>query len=120
MLAWKAAPALAMGNTVVLKPAEYTSCTAVLFAEICRDIGLPPGVFNLVLGDHKAGAALAASLGITVTELARSVYRIAIANMAEAIRSVTVRRGLDPRNYALFACGGAGPLMAAPPQANSA
>jgi aldehyde dehydrogenase (NAD+) len=60
MLAWKVAPALAMGNTVVLKPAEYTSCTAVLFAEICRDIGLPPGVFNLVLGDHKAGAALAA------------------------------------------------------------
>jgi aldehyde dehydrogenase (NAD+) len=58
MLAWKVAPALAMGNTVVLKPAEYTSTTAVLFAQICRDIGLPNGVFNLVLGDHKAGAAL--------------------------------------------------------------
>jgi aldehyde dehydrogenase (NAD+) len=58
MLAWKVAPALAMGNTVVLKPAEYTSATAVLFAQICRDIGLPNGVFNLVLGDHKAGAAL--------------------------------------------------------------
>ncbi|MCW8872892.1 MAG: aldehyde dehydrogenase family protein, partial [Xanthomonadales bacterium] len=58
MLAWKVAPALAMGNTVVLKPAEFTSCTAVLFAEMCRDIGLPRGVFNLVLGDHKAGEAL--------------------------------------------------------------
>jgi aldehyde dehydrogenase (NAD+) len=58
MLAWKVAPALAMGNTVVLKPAEYTSATAVLFAQMCRDIGLPGGVFNLVLGDHKAGAAL--------------------------------------------------------------
>jgi aldehyde dehydrogenase (NAD+) len=58
MLAWKVAPALAMGNTVVLKPAEYTSSTAVLFAEMCREIGLPRGVFNLVLGDHKAGAAL--------------------------------------------------------------
>jgi aldehyde dehydrogenase (NAD+) len=58
MLAWKVAPALAMGNTVVLKPAEYTSATAVLFAQLCRDIGLPKGVFNLVLGDHKAGAAL--------------------------------------------------------------
>ncbi|MBT8059412.1 MAG: aldehyde dehydrogenase family protein, partial [Gammaproteobacteria bacterium] len=58
MLAWKVAPALAMGNTVVLKPAEFTPATAVLFAETCRDIGLPRGVFNLVLGDHKAGAAL--------------------------------------------------------------
>jgi len=58
MLAWKVAPALAMGNTVVLKPAEFTSSTAVLFAEMCHDIGLPRGVFNLVLGDHKAGEAL--------------------------------------------------------------
>jgi aldehyde dehydrogenase (NAD+) len=58
MLAWKVAPALAMGNTVVLKPAEYTSATAVLFAEMCQEVGLPRGVFNLVLGDHKAGAAL--------------------------------------------------------------
>jgi len=58
MLAWKVAPALAMGNTVVLKPAEYTSVTAVLFAQMCRDVGLPRGVFNLVLGDHKAGEAL--------------------------------------------------------------
>lgn len=58
MLAWKVAPALAMGNTVVLKPAEYTSVTASLFADMCREIGLPRGVFNLVLGDHKAGEAL--------------------------------------------------------------
>jgi len=58
MLAWKVAPALAMGNTVVLKPAEFTSSTAVLFAETCSEVGLPPGVFNLVLGDHKAGEAL--------------------------------------------------------------
>lgn len=58
MLSWKVAPALAMGNTVVLKPAEYTSATAALFAETCREIGLPKGVFNLVLGDHKAGSAL--------------------------------------------------------------
>ncbi len=58
MLAWKVAPALAMGNTVVLKPAEYTSATAALFAQMCHDIGLPRGVFNLVLGDQKAGEAL--------------------------------------------------------------
>ena len=58
MLAWKVAPALAMGNTVVLKPAEYTPSTAILFAEMCNEIGLPHGVFNVVLGDHKAGEAL--------------------------------------------------------------
>lgn len=55
MLAWKIAPALAMGNTVVLKPAEWTSLTALLFAEVCRDIGLPPGVVNIVTGDGKVG-----------------------------------------------------------------
>jgi len=64
MLAWKVAPALAMGNTVVLKPAEFTSSTAVLFAEMCSEIGLPPGVFNLVLGDHKAGEALTNHPGV--------------------------------------------------------
>jgi len=58
MLAWKVAPALAMGNTVVLKPAEFTSATAVLFAQICEEIQLPKGVFNLVLGDEKAGQAV--------------------------------------------------------------
>jgi len=64
MLAWKVAPALAMGNTVVLKPAEYTPATAVLFAEVCREVGLPPGVFNLILGDRKAGEALSHHPGI--------------------------------------------------------
>lgn len=59
MLAWKVAPALAMGNTVVLKPAEYTSLTALLFAEICEKVGLPKGVFNIVTGKGTvAGTAL--------------------------------------------------------------
>ncbi|MFZ9887349.1 MAG: aldehyde dehydrogenase family protein [Myxococcota bacterium] len=58
MLAWKIAPALAMGNTLVLKPAEYTPLTAMLFAEICRDAGLPPGVVNIVNGDGRTGSAL--------------------------------------------------------------
>ena len=58
MLAWKVAPALAMGNTVILKPAEYTCATAVLFAQICDEIQLPKGVFNLILGDAKAGQAI--------------------------------------------------------------
>jgi len=55
MLAWKIAPALAMGNTVVLKPAEYTSLTALLFADICRQAGVPKGVVNIVTGDGKVG-----------------------------------------------------------------
>lgn len=55
MLAWKIAPALAMGNTVVLKPAEYTSLTALLFAELSREAGVPPGVINIVTGDGKVG-----------------------------------------------------------------
>ena len=50
MLSWKIAPALAMGNTVVLKPASYTPLTALAFAEICREVGLPPGVINIVTG----------------------------------------------------------------------
>ena len=58
MLAWKIAPAIAMGNTVVLKPAEYTSLTAQVFAEICREAGLPKGVVNIVTGDGATGAAL--------------------------------------------------------------
>ncbi|WP_299639964.1 aldehyde dehydrogenase family protein [uncultured Ruegeria sp.] len=55
MLAWKIAPALAMGNTVVLKPAEYTSLTALLFADICQQAGLPKGVVNIVTGDGAVG-----------------------------------------------------------------
>ena len=58
MLSWKVAPALATGNTVVLKPAEYTSLTALLFAEICMQIGLPSGVFNVVTGSGETGAML--------------------------------------------------------------
>ncbi|MDM7459616.1 MAG: aldehyde dehydrogenase family protein [Paracoccus sp. (in: a-proteobacteria)] len=61
MLAWKVAPALAAGNTVVLKPAEYTPLTALAFAEICRDVGLPQGVVNIVTGDGATGAALVAA-----------------------------------------------------------
>jgi aldehyde dehydrogenase (NAD+) len=58
MLAWKIAPALATGNTVVLKPAEYTPLTALAFAEICKEVGLPAGVVNIVTGDGSTGEAL--------------------------------------------------------------
>jgi aldehyde dehydrogenase (NAD+) len=58
MLAWKIAPALATGNTVVLKPAEFTPLTALCFAGICQEIGLPAGVVNIVTGDGTTGEAL--------------------------------------------------------------
>jgi aldehyde dehydrogenase (NAD+) len=61
MLAWKVAPALAMGNTVVLKPAEYTSLTALLFAEICVEAGVPAGVVNIVTGDGAVGEMIVAA-----------------------------------------------------------
>lgn len=64
MLAWKVAPALATGCTVVLKPAEFTPLTALLFAELCDEVGLPPGVFNVVNGDGRTGAALVAHEGV--------------------------------------------------------
>src|SRR5579864_9074345 len=60
MLAWKIAPALAAGNTVVLKPAETTPLTALLFAEICEQAGLPPGVVNIVTGAGETGSFVVA------------------------------------------------------------
>ena len=64
MLAWKVAPALAAGNTIILKPAEYTPLTALLFAELSREAGLPKGVLNIVTGDGDTGAALVAHSGV--------------------------------------------------------
>ena len=85
MLAWKIAPALATGNTVVLKPAEYTPLTALAFAEICDEVGLPKGVVNIVTGDGATGDALVKYDGIDKiaftgsTEVGRAI-RCAIAN----------------------------------------
>ncbi|MBY8918551.1 aldehyde dehydrogenase family protein (plasmid) [Nitratireductor sp. L1-7-SE] len=64
MLAWKIAPALAAGNTVVLKPADLTPLTAVAFAEICHEVGLPAGVVNIVQGDGATGAAICGHEGV--------------------------------------------------------
>jgi aldehyde dehydrogenase (NAD+) len=64
MLAWKIAPALAAGNTVVFKPAEYTPLTALLFAEICQQAGVPAGVVNIVTGDGRVGEAIVNHPGI--------------------------------------------------------
>ena len=59
LLCWKVCPALAMGNTVVLKPASYTRLSALLFADICAEAGLPPGVVNVVTGPGSFGSLLA-------------------------------------------------------------
>jgi aldehyde dehydrogenase (NAD+) len=64
MLAWKVAPALAAGNTIVFKPAEFTSLTALLFAEICQQAGVPAGVVNIVTGDGRVGEAIVNHPGI--------------------------------------------------------
>ncbi|WP_321921570.1 aldehyde dehydrogenase family protein [Paraburkholderia guartelaensis] len=64
MLAWKVAPAIALGNCVVLKPAEYTPLTALLFAELAHRAGLPKGVLNVVTGDGGTGAALVEHPGV--------------------------------------------------------
>lgn len=64
MLSWKLAPALALGNAVVLKPAENTSLTALLFAELAEAVGLPPGVLNIVTGDGKTGALIVEHEGV--------------------------------------------------------
>jgi len=81
MLAWKVAPALAAGCTVVLKPAEWTPLTALLFAEVAAQAGVPPGVLNVVTGDGTTGAALVAHPGVDKiaftgsTEVGRAIRR---------------------------------------------
>ncbi|WP_100501739.1 aldehyde dehydrogenase family protein [Geodermatophilus chilensis] len=81
MLAWKVAPALATGNTVVLKPAETTPLTALLFAEVCRQADLPPGVVNIVTGAGDTGRAVVAHEDVDKvaftgsTEVGRSIAR---------------------------------------------
>jgi aldehyde dehydrogenase (NAD+) len=81
MLAWKVAPALACGNTVVLKPAETTPLTALLFAEICQQADLPPGVVNILTGAGETGRALVEHPGVDKvaftgsTEVGKSIMR---------------------------------------------
>jgi aldehyde dehydrogenase (NAD+) len=64
MLSWKIAPALAMGNTIVFKAAEQTPITAMFFAHLCEQAGIPPGVINMINGDGNIGAELAAHKGV--------------------------------------------------------
>jgi aldehyde dehydrogenase (NAD+) len=87
MLAWKIAPALAAGNTVVLKPAEFTPLTALAFAAICVETGLPPGVVNIVTGDGATGGALVAHAGVDKIAFTGST------EVGRAIRKATAGTG---------------------------
>jgi aldehyde dehydrogenase (NAD+) len=95
MLAWKIAPALACGNTVVLKPAESTSLTALLFAEICQQADLPPGVVNIITGAGGTGRMIVEHDGIDKiaftgsTEVGKSIARA----LAGTSRKLTLELG---------------------------
>ncbi|MEU6082329.1 aldehyde dehydrogenase family protein [Streptomyces sp. NPDC047108] len=95
MLAWKIAPALAAGNTVVLKPAETTPLSALFFADICRQAGLPKGVVNIITGDGSTGAELVGHPGIDKvaftgsTEVGKAIAR----TVAGTDKKVTLELG---------------------------
>jgi len=95
MLAWKVAPALACGNTVVLKPAETTPLTALAFAEICQQADLPPGVVNVLTGAGETGRLVVAHPGVDKvaftgsTEVGRAIAR----TVAGSRKSVTLELG---------------------------
>jgi acyl-CoA reductase-like NAD-dependent aldehyde dehydrogenase len=95
MLSWKIAPALAAGNTVVLKPAETTSLTALLFAEICQQADLPPGVVNIVTGAGDTGRAVVSHPDVDKvaftgsTEVGKAIARM----VAGTPKSVTLELG---------------------------
>ncbi|MEV4399679.1 aldehyde dehydrogenase family protein [Nonomuraea sp. NPDC049607] len=95
MLAWKIAPALACGNTVVLKPAETTPLTALLFAEICQQAELPPGVVNIVTGAGDTGAALVAHPDVNKVAFTGSteVGRIIARTVAGTGKKLTLELG---------------------------
>jgi len=95
MLAWKVAPALATGNTVVLKPAETTSLTALLFAEVCQQAGLPDGTVNIITGAGATGAQLVNHPGIDKIAFTGSteVGKLIAASIAGTKKSATLELG---------------------------
>ncbi|MGY8862967.1 MAG: aldehyde dehydrogenase family protein, partial [Pseudomonadales bacterium] len=87
MLAWKVAPAIAMGNAIVIKPAEQTPLTAMLFAQLCHESGVPAGVVNIINGAGGTGAALAAHEGVDKVAFTGSTA------VGRAIRLATAGQG---------------------------
>ncbi len=101
MLAWKIAPALAAGNTVVLKPAEFTPLTALAFAELCNEAGLPAGVVNIVTGDGRTGEALVQH---------SDVNKIAFTGSTEVGRAIRGATAATPKRLSLE-LGGKSPFI---------
>ena len=101
MFAWKVAPALAAGCTIVIKPAEYTPLTALAFAEIAHEIGLPPGVLNIINGDGTTGAALVNHPGID---------KIAFTGSTEVGRLIRKATAATPKKLSLE-LGGKSPFI---------
>jgi aldehyde dehydrogenase (NAD+) len=101
MLAWKIAPALAAGNTVVLKPAEFTPLTALAFAELCTEAGLPDGVVNIVTGAGETGAALVAN---------KNVDKIAFTGSTEVGKLIRVQTAGSGKKLSLE-LGGKSPFI---------
>jgi aldehyde dehydrogenase (NAD+) len=101
MAAWKIAPALATGNTVVLKPAEFTPLTALAFAELCQEAGLPAGVVNIVTGDGSTGEALVKH---------SDVDKIAFTGSTEVGRAIRSATATTPKRLSLE-LGGKSPFI---------
>ena len=101
MAAWKIAPALATGNTVVLKPAEFTPLTALVFAELCQEAGLPAGVVNIVTGDGSTGEALVKH---------PDVDKIAFTGSTEVGRAIRTATAASPKRLSLE-LGGKSPFL---------
>ncbi len=106
MLAWKVAPALAAGNTVVLKPAETTPLTALLFCDVLRQAELPPGVVNIVTGDGRTGAEIVQHPGIDKiaftgsTEVGKAIQR----ELAGTGKKLTLELGGKAANIVFDDC----------------
>src|SRR5439155_27075222 len=95
MVSWKVAPALACGNTVVLKPAEQTPLTALRFAEIAIEAGVPGGVVNIITGDGSTGAAIVEHPDVDKIAFTGSteVGRKIMASAAATIKRVSLELG---------------------------
>ncbi len=101
MLAWKVAPALATGNTVVLKPAEYTSLTALFFAELCQKANIPEGVVNIVTGDGSTGQHITNH---------KDIKKIAFTGSTEVGKKI-IRHNPDPDRKLTMELGGKSPFI---------
>ncbi len=101
MLAWKIAPAIALGNTVVLKPAEYTSLTALYFAELCEKAKIPQGVINIITGDGSTGEYIA---------LHKDIKKIAFTGSTEVGKKI-IQTNTNPDKKMTMELGGKSPFI---------